>query len=231
MPTLSVNSFSKEGYVSRSLYDQVMKELNNSQVRIKTLEEENQRLRDKILKLGAAELDRFWKETPFWELYERFVGHFLEEKGYQVSYFGIKNKGKGDDGIDLLCKKNEDVLLVQCKSQVAKTSKAAIMAFNGALSFYRTKNLKEGENLRGEVYSKTEFSKDAKECANALGIKIHVRIMPFDFEVVKCKKVLQGYYLPTDDDYDEVGFSLSEGDYYMKTVEEAEKAGFHRKIL
>lgn len=48
--------------------------------------------------------------------YEIKCGKYYEEQGYDVEYYGI-NKGKKDAGIDLICRKENQIkLLVQCKN-------------------------------------------------------------------------------------------------------------------
>lgn len=48
--------------------------------------------------------------------YEAKSGRFFEDKGYVVDYNGILNDKK-DGGIDLICKKDNEIkLLVQCKN-------------------------------------------------------------------------------------------------------------------
>ena len=56
--------------------------------------------------------------TPFLKgmLYERMVGIYFENNGYDVEYYGL-NKGVLDQGIDLICRKYEEpTCYVQCKS-------------------------------------------------------------------------------------------------------------------
>lgn len=48
------------------------------------------------------------------DIYESFVCNHFEEQGYLVVPHG-KNKGVKDDGIDIILKKDEEVLFVQCK--------------------------------------------------------------------------------------------------------------------
>ena len=56
--------------------------------------------------------------TPFLKgmLYERMVGIYFENNGYDVEYCGL-NKGVLDEGIDLICHKSEEpTCYIQCKS-------------------------------------------------------------------------------------------------------------------
>ncbi|HIS88599.1 TPA: restriction endonuclease [Candidatus Avigastranaerophilus faecigallinarum] len=47
-------------------------------------------------------------------VYERLVGLYYEDLGYEVDYIGLEKNFK-DLGIDLICKKNSDCLCIQCK--------------------------------------------------------------------------------------------------------------------
>lgn len=49
------------------------------------------------------------------EIYEKYIGQLLENRGYSVEYNGI-NKGKEDGGVDLIARKGRIVALVQCKN-------------------------------------------------------------------------------------------------------------------
>ena len=46
--------------------------------------------------------------------YERYIGYLYEQDGFKVEYHGAL-QGKEDIGIDLICKKGEEVQIVQCK--------------------------------------------------------------------------------------------------------------------
>lgn len=61
---------------------------------------------------GISELLPFLKGM----LYERMVGIHYEKNGYDVEYCGL-NKGVLDQGIDLICRKYEELTCyIQCKS-------------------------------------------------------------------------------------------------------------------
>ena len=47
--------------------------------------------------------------------YEFFVGDHFEKQGYLVAYHGIQN-GKKDKGIDLIAKKDNEIIFIQCKN-------------------------------------------------------------------------------------------------------------------
>jgi restriction system protein len=47
--------------------------------------------------------------------YEKFVAGYYKLDGYNVNLHGIK-KGKKDKGIDIICTKDEELILIQCKN-------------------------------------------------------------------------------------------------------------------
>lgn len=73
--------------------------------------------------------------------YEKKVGRYYKELGYEVDYHGLE-KNYNDQGIDLICKKNNEILFVQCKDwEQEKSIKAKhIKEFYGSCHFYLDKN-------------------------------------------------------------------------------------------
>ncbi|MDK7209562.1 restriction endonuclease, partial [Klebsiella quasivariicola] len=47
-------------------------------------------------------------------LYEKFTGQIFEAEGYEVEYLGL-TAGFNDGGIDLILRKGNDTIFVQCK--------------------------------------------------------------------------------------------------------------------
>jgi Holliday junction resolvase len=47
--------------------------------------------------------------------YEEFVAGYYKLNGYEIYLHGIK-KGKKDKGIDIICSKDEELILIQCKN-------------------------------------------------------------------------------------------------------------------
>ena len=184
--------------------------------------------------------------------YERYIGYLYESKGYKVEYHGIK-KGFEDLGIDLICTKSDETLLIQCKNWKKESSireNAINQLFGTSIKFYLEKVAKNMSQLRGSLFENigipfnqnfkpifvttTKLSETAKDFASVL--KIDVLEIPFDknYPKIKCNigkdefgfetKI---YHLPFDQMYDRVN-NLSNGGLYVDTIEEAENLGFRR---
>ena len=48
-------------------------------------------------------------------MYERYIVYLYEREGYEVEYRGIE-LGLMDGGIDLVCKRKGETVVVQCKN-------------------------------------------------------------------------------------------------------------------
>ena len=74
------------------------------------------------------------------------AGRKFEELGYQVKYNGLE-KGKFDNGIDLICtKENEKTLLIQCKNyskEKSITHEHIKIFHSNAMKYIKENNLKE----------------------------------------------------------------------------------------
>lgn len=71
--------------------------------------------------------------------YEFKIGNHFKEKGYKVYFKGINEKKK-DEGIDLICYKENEVLLVQCKNWKKPIGQEEIRKFIGDCYVYINKN-------------------------------------------------------------------------------------------
>lgn len=65
------------------------------------------------------------KPANWGQVHEKYVGQIFEAEGYQVSYRGLET-GFLDQGIDLIAKKQDSVLFIQCKYQSQKLTKSRI---------------------------------------------------------------------------------------------------------
>lgn len=181
-------------------------------------------------------LDRFWKRPKSkWligRLYERYVGYLFEEKGFEVEYVGIF-KGYEDLGRDLICKKGDKIIVIQCKnwSKFKTIYEKHIFQFFGTVFQYKDKN--QNKKVEAIFYCTTKLSELAKRFSKELGIKLEEK-HKFDqnYPCIKCNiSKIDGtkiYHLPFDQQYDKVKIEKDKGEFYCKSVKEAEDAGFRR---
>lgn len=184
--------------------------------------------------------------------YERYIGHTYEENGYKVNYHGIK-KGFKDLGIDLICSKGNETLLIQCKNwKKASTihENAINQLFGTSMKYYLDKNSHFNMGLKGSLFEEigipfnkdlqpifittTDLSETALEFSQAL--KIEILKIPYEknYPRIKCNigKDEFGfetmiYHLPFDQKYDIVQ-NIKNGGVNVTTIEEAENLGYRK---
>lgn len=185
-------------------------------------------------------LDRYKKRyLSKWEIgkmYERYIGFLYEKEGYKVDYDGIKYRFE-DRGRDLICSKEETVVIIQCKMwSVSKIIyENSIFQFFGTV-FYarmeeRRKNPFAPKTVKGLFYTSTKLSEYAIEAAKLLDIKIINKPLDKNYPCIKCNIGKNGekiYHLPFDQQYDNTKIEPHKNEFYATTCQEAEKAGFRR---
>ena len=120
-------------------------------------------------------LDRYWKrpksKRSIGRVYERYIGYLFEEQGYDVEYVGIF-KGFEDLGRDLMCRKDNEIIVVQCKywAQFRTIYEKHVFQFFGTVFQYKDEN--PGWNVRGIFYTTTQLSSLAHRFASQLGIEV-----------------------------------------------------------
>ncbi|WP_051598458.1 restriction endonuclease [Selenomonas ruminantium] len=195
-------------------------------------------------------LDRYMKRKKTkWQIgmeYERYIGYRYEKKGYKVKYFGIE-EGLEDLGRDLICYRENDIHVVQCKCWSAKKEiheKHINQLFGTTVMYYFSEINPKGSFSEFYNYIKnghlipvfvttTSFSPTARKFAKSL--KVLALTVPLDdYPMIKCninrttgEKI---YHLPFDQQYDKCVIDQSEGEFYAKTVKEAEANGFRRAM-
>ena len=197
--------------------------------------------KDEFRKLPTTEknqlaLERYWKRPKSkWligRMYERFVGQLYEAQGYSVEYTGIF-KGLEDLGRDLICKKGNEIIIIQCKcwSQFKTIFEKHIFQFFGTVFQYQDENA--GKKVRAIFYTTTLLSDLARRFAEKLNIELQEGFkMDNSYPCIKCN--ISGitkekiYHLPFDQQYDKVKIEPHKGEFYCATVQEAESAGFRR---
>lgn len=180
-------------------------------------------------------LDRYWsdRKRSKWlvgKMYERYVGYIYEQKGYQVEYFGIKERFE-DLGRDIIAKKGKEIHIVQCKnwSRFKTIYENHIFQLFGTTFEYNERNK---TSAKAVFITTTKLSDIANEMCGKLGILIKQHFPLEKYPSVKCnisrrtnEKI---YHLPFDQQYDNTNIEEQRLEKYVMTVEEAEKLGFRR---
>lgn len=213
-----------EDYTEEEKQDPVIKFLTKEEYRSLSTAERNQ-----------MALDRYWERPKskrhVGRIYERYVGYLFERDGFDVDYQGIF-KGFEDLGRDLICAKENRVVIVQCKywSQFKTIYEKHIFQFFGTVFQYKDQN--PSRSVKGCFYTTTEVSALARRFASELGIVLREKL-PFDqtYPCIKCNINASTkeriYHLPFDQQYDRTKISNT-GEKYVSTVAEAEASGFRR---
>ncbi|TAK89574.1 restriction endonuclease [Patescibacteria group bacterium] len=180
-------------------------------------------------------LDRYWSRPKSkWQIgkmYERYVGYTYESKGYEVEYVGIF-KGLEDLGRDIIASKENEIVVVQCKnwSKFKVIYEKHIFQFFGTVFQYRDAN--KGRSVKAVFATSTTLSDLAKRFAKELKIELKENFkMNKNYPCIKCNisnKRDKIYHLPFDQQYDKAKITPKRGEFYAKTVKEAEDAGFRR---
>lgn len=202
--------------------------------------ERNQKALDKYIKGNKTK----------WQIgrdYEMSVGYHYEQQEYIVEYTGIAKKLE-DLGIDLIAKKGNEILLIQCKrwrKEVQIHEKHIFQLFGTTIQYWihnfpekqkqktfeEFKDLLVGEKIRPIFITSTTLSETAQKMADALSVEV-INLPMQEFPRIKCnisrvdgKKI---YHLPFDQQYDRTIVEKDKGESHVFTVKEAEDRGFRR---
>jgi hypothetical protein len=185
-------------------------------------------------------LDRYWqgsRRRTAWTAgiqYERFIGYHHEAKGYRVEYHGALF-GVDDLGIDLICTKDDEVRVVQCKrlseAKGIPVRENVIAQVYGAARYYTMAHTQLFDAIP-VLYTSYECSDTARRFAQYLGVRLFERVAFQPYPCIKCNiSHLSGdriYHLPFDQQYDATVIGDLDGEFYAMTVAKAEEAGFRR---
>ncbi|NLH93093.1 MAG: restriction endonuclease [Candidatus Cloacimonetes bacterium] len=177
--------------------------------------------------------------------YERYIGYLYESQGYSVEYSGI-SFGLQDMGRDLICKKDAQIKIVQCKCWSAHKTiheKHINQLYGTTVKYYidtiKRKSVKKlaefpdlikSEKIKAVFVTATNLSETAWDFANALGIQVRENEKLQDYPMIKCNinaKHEKIYHLPFDQQYDKTQIDKP-GEFYAYSVKEAESQGFRR---
>ena len=179
-------------------------------------------------------LDR-WKDRKksAWDVgidFERYIGYQLEQKGYNVKYFGA-TLGLEDMGRDLLATKDSLTLVIQCKRWAKEKTihEKHICQLYGSVAVLASQN--PNKKYKGVFITTTTLSDVSKLFADYSGIAYVENCTISDYPMIKCNTSKSGekiYHLPFDQQYDKVELSKKKNAFYAWTTKEAENAGFRR---
>lgn len=195
--------------------------------------EEYQRLNEE--ERNQLALDRYMQKrhSRSWigRMYERYIGYLYEMKGWTVIYRGIE-LGVKDQGIDLICRKEDRIHFVQCKCWSTNKTiyEKHLCQLFGACIYQEETNKGLQEMKTSPVFiCTTKIDATAAAVANILGIKLHEIHFDKEYPMIKCNinKGERIYHLPFDQQYDRT-IIKNRGECYVRTVKDAMKMGFRR---
>ena len=177
-------------------------------------------------------LSRNHSKIEIGRMYERYIGYKYEMDGWTVKFTGIIDNFD-DLGRDLICTKGNKIEIVQCKNWSSRKEireKHLYQLFGTYIQF----KIKQSSNYKiTPVFTHTtELSKTGKIVCKELGIREDKIAMSKDYPMIKCNinksKKDKIYHLPFDQQYDKVLIGNNDGEFYAKTVKEAESKKFRR---
>ena len=185
--------------------------------------------------LKEYEEKQYLKAEEIGRRYERYIGYLCEIDGYKVDYNGIK-KGVKDGGVDLICSKRKELVIIQCKCRddQGQIHENTILQLIANLMKYKRKY--PNKNVSAVLYTSHDNLDDeakatlADEVAH--GALIHHIIKAYDnnYPKVKCNISDNGekiYHIPDHSRaYDRIQIEINKGEFFAKTIKEAESAGF-----
>ena len=200
--------------------------------------------REEYQQLSVAErnqlaLDRYFTShnKTKWQIgrdYEMYIGYMYQQKGYTVDYFG-SYKGLEDLGRDLIVKKGNKTLIVQCKywSKEKQIHEKHITQLYGTMASYIVENGLSKKDVSAVLVTNIQLSEQAKKMADYLKVKYLENAEKKRYPCIKCNigrseyGATKIYHLPFDLNYDSTKID-AEGEFFAMTVQEAESKGFRR---
>ena len=157
------------------------------------------------------------------------------QKGYDVDFFG-SYMGLEDLGRDIVAKKDDNILIIQCKYWSAKKQihEKHINQLYGTMVSYCIEHQVAKEKVMAILITNTRLSPMAKKMASYLGVVYVENYESGDYPCIKCNighgkdgEATKIYHLPFDQQYDSTKIR-NKGEFYASTVAEAEASGFRR---
>lgn len=166
--------------------------------------------------------------------YEQYVSYQYRKKGYIVDEYG-SYMGLEDLGRDLIAKKDDFILIIQCKywSSIKLIHEKHITQLYGTMISYCIENQVEQSKVHGVLVTNIQLSDIARKMAEFLDITYIENYPMGEYPRIKCNighdefGATKIYHLPFDQQYD-ITKIKNGGEFYAMTVAEAEAAGFRR---
>lgn len=196
-------------------------------------------------------LDRYWSSRKTsWQIgrdYERYIGYLYEQEGFAVYYQGIVDRFE-DLGRDLICKKGDEVEIVQCKNWREERTihdKHVSYLFGTTVEYFVNHisqdsvsqidlfpTLLKSRRITPTIFTSTSLSETARKFSETLGVKVHEHFPFKQYPSIKCNVSRRDrtkiYHLPFDQQYDRTTIEEERNECYVSTVAEAEQLGFRR---
>ena len=188
---------------------------------------------EKLLK--EYEEKQYLKAEEIGRRYERYIGYLYEIDGYKVDYNGIK-KGVKDGGVDLICSKRKELVIIQCKCRddQGQIHENTILQLIANLMKYKRKY--PNKNVSAVIYTSHDNLDDeakatlADEVAHGALIQHIIKAYDNSYPKVKCNISDNGekiYHIPDHSStYDRIQIEINKGEFFAKTIKEAESSGF-----
>ncbi len=193
-----------------------------------------------ITERNQLALDRYQesKKKTNWQIgrdYELYIGFLYKQKGYEIDYFG-EYMGMEDLGRDIIAKKDNKTLIIQCKywSTKKQIHEKHVTQLYGTMVSYCVENGFSKKDVTGILVTNISLSETAKKIAHFLNIQFQENIPSGKYPCIKCNighdyngTETKIYHLPFDQQYDSTKIN-KKGEFFALTVQEAEEAGFRR---
>ena len=163
--------------------------------------------------------------------YEMYIEYEYRLRGWKTIPHGSIN-GLEDLGRDIVAKKDDRVLIIQCKRYSVNKhihENTVCQLYGTAIEYELSDEDLFATKIVPILYSTTDLSPMAKKFAKRLGVHFY-KVPMRDYPQIKCNVGRGGekiYHLPFDQQYYSAIID-KQGEFYAWTVKEAEDAGFRR---
>lgn len=150
-------TFKENNYFNREInnYEKNKKDIVNS-------DKNQNEILDKIIQ--KTEKPRYDYKKAKGETYEKYIAKFWKNEGYKVYMNGLNN-GNADGGIDVICHKDKETILIQCKHWKNPVNQKEIRQFIGDCYVYinKRKQYLKNRTIRKMFITSCEETKIAVE--------------------------------------------------------------------